>query len=385
MPKDHHPLITVIHVRVSNYAGGIETSLLGWLRAMDSSRFRARLFVFEEGNRSHERSAGIFREHGLKVEFLPWGRFKNIPGAVRRLVAAVREQPNTIVQSHDTRSDLVALLAARICKVPVVISNHAWHPVDTKRRLLEALRARLMRGADIVINVSEDTHQQTLERGIPKEKSATIYSGIDLAPYQQAPSRGAARAKLGMEADAFAVGNVARMWPEKAQHTLIDAVSRLAPRHPEVRVLLVGDGPLEGELRAQAEALGVTDRVSFLGFRKDFIDVMAAMDVFALPSTAEGTPMVIYGAMAMGLPIIGSAVSGVGEILDDEETAILIPPADTDALTVAIERLINDPQLAERLGRNARRAAVQRYSVEQAIGRFEQIYAALNAGLPLPV
>ena len=234
--------------------------------------------------------------------------------------------------------------------------------------------------ADLIINVSEDTHRETIRRGVAREKSVTVYSGIDLEDFRHPPPRDQAREELGLPLEAFVVGHVARMWPEKAQHTLIEAASELAADHPEAVFLIVGDGPLEESLRAQARDLGVDGMVRFMGFRKDLVKVMATFDVFALPSTAEGTPMVIYSAMAMGQPIIASAAAGVAEVLEDGASAILIPPAGTDALIAAIRRLMADPKTASRLGSRAREVVEDRYSVEQAVRTLEKIYVDLRAG-----
>ena len=375
--------ITVIHVRVSNYPGGVETWLLGLLGVIDTARFRPRLFFFQEPGAIHERSLCMFRDRGYTVELLPWGPYKNVAGAVRRLVAAVREQPNVVVHSHDTRSDLVAIIAARVCDVPVIISNHAWHAVGLKRNLHEAIRARMMRWADIVVNVSEDTHRETLRRGVPREKSTTAYLGVDLEPFRNAPSRSEARRRLGVPSDAYIVGNVARMWPEKAQHTLIDVASRLAADYPALMIVFVGDGPLESSLRSQAKALGLEDKIRFTGFLPDPTSVWGAFDAFALPSTAEGAPIVIWEAMALGQPIIASHVSGIGEVLEHDFSAILIPPADTDALSAAIRRLITEPATAARIGAAAKQVVESRFSIEKTVPKYENIYAKLVNGRDL--
>lgn len=371
--------ITVLHVRCSNYAGGPETSLLGWLKFMDREKFRPRIFFFEEKNNSHQRSLEVFADNKVDVEILPWGKNKNLFGAIEKLTSIIRRDPPAVLHSHDVRADLVCLIAGRMSKTPVVVSNHAWHAVGFKRWLFEALRGFWLRFADLVVNVSEDTHRETVRRGVSPKKSCTIYSGLDLTPYANPPSREIAKARLGFGADDIVIGNVARMWPEKAIHTLIEAAVRLSPRFPNIRFILVGDGPLEAELRAEVAARSMQSYVRFLGFRKDLVDVMSAFDIFALPSSAEGTPMVVYSAMALGLPVVASAVSGVAEILEADRTGILIRPANVDDLIHALEALLADRKRCETLGAAARIAMESRYSAEKAVREFERFYEGLVA------
>ncbi|MEZ5567194.1 MAG: hypothetical protein R3E54_02370 [Halioglobus sp.] len=135
MPEKNTP-ITVFHVRNSNYLGGIETTLVGWFKYADSSRYRPRLQIFHERRGLHERSVKYLEEQGIECEMLPWGRVRNLPGAVYQLWRRVRKAPNPVLQSHDTRSDLVAIIVAWLTRSPLVISNHAWHPAELKRKVL---------------------------------------------------------------------------------------------------------------------------------------------------------------------------------------------------------------------------------------------------------
>jgi len=372
-------LITILHVRNSNYPGGIETTLLGWFKASDRTQFKLELLVFKERRGIQERSVKLMEEQGLTIELLPWGYIRNLPGAISKLIRIVRANSNVIIHSHDTRSDLVSILVAKITGVPVVISNHAWHPADLKRKILEWLRVHLMHYADLIISVSEDTHKETLELGVPEDKCMALYSGIDLETFQKPPSRSEARMVLGLSDDDYVIGNVARLWPEKEQDKIIEAAALLAESYPQLKFLIVGDGPLEEALKSQVEQANLQKTVLLPGFRKDLTHVLSALDIFAFPSSAEGTPMVIYAAMAMALPIVASPVSGVGEVLRDNETALLIPPANGQALAQAIEKLLNNQDVADQLGKEAKKSVEVHYSVEHAVKQLEQIYFTLDA------
>lgn len=382
MKPDADP-ITVFHVRNSNYAGGIETTLLGWFKYADTRQVHPRLFLFRERRQLHRRSVEILSEQGITCELLPWGFVRNLPGAVYRLWREVSAASRPVLHSHDTRSDLVALIVAKLTGAPLVISNHAWHPADLKRKVLEAIRAQLMRAADLIISVSRDTHRETLEKGLDPDRCLSLYSGIDLEPYRNPPPAQAARQYLGVAANDFVIGNIARLWPEKEQSSIIDAAKILAPLYPQMKFVIVGDGPLANALQQQVRASGLSERVLLPGFKEDFVAALAAMDCFAFPSSAEGTPMVIYSAMAMALPIVASPVSGVGEILQDRVSSLLVPPADGAALAGAIEQIYRERELARSLGNAARSAVEHNYSAKNAADRLEAVYTSLIRGTDL--
>ena len=382
MQNDAEP-ITVFHVRNSNYAGGIETTLMGWFKYADTTHIRPRLFLFRERRQLHQRSVGILEQNGIDCELLPWGFARNLPGAVWRLWREVRAVSKPVLHSHDTRSDLVALIVAKLTGAPLIVSNHAWHPADLKRKVLEGIRARLMRSADLIISVSQDTHRETLEKGLDAEKCIALYSGIDLAPYRNLPAKAEARRYLGIDENDFVIGNIARLWPEKEQAAIVDAAKLLAPRYPEMRFVIVGDGPLAESLQNRVNEQGLAGEVLMPGFKEDFVSALVAMDCFAFPSSAEGTPMVIYSAMAIGLPIVSSPVSGIGEILQDRVSALLVPPADSESLASAIEQVYRDPELARSLGTAASKAVEQNYSAQQAAARLGTVYTRLVEGTDL--
>ncbi len=371
--------ITVFNIRCSNYVGGPETTLFGWLKYINRERFDPHVVFFEERAGYHLRSLEVFADNNVPVKMIPWGYSRNLPGALKKLSAMIRKTPNCLLHTHDVRSDAVGLIVGRMTNTPVVVSNHAWHAIGFKRWLFETLRGLWLPHADMVINVSEDTHLETMRRGTPAERSRTIYSGLDLAPYHAPPDRSAAKKKLNLNPSDTIIGNVARMWPEKAQNVLIDAAVQIVSNHPDVRFVLVGDGLLENDLKSQVKSLGLESNVIFLGFRKDLVDVMAAFDIFALPSLAEGTPMVIYSAMALGLPIVASAASGVAEILEHEKTGLLIKPANLAELTAGIEYFLSHPDEGHKLGGAAKKAMEEKFSAEQSIKQIEKTYIDVMA------
>ena len=376
--------ITVLHIHNSRAIGGIELSLIGWLRHLDRERFRPELFCFEESDGAQKPFLEYLQQDGIPVHVLPWGLRKRAFSAVKILIGAIRASYPCVIHTHDLRPDAVGLLAAVATGCPIVASNHGWHSMWSglapKRRRNEWLRARILRQFDLVIAVGDSVRDESIRRGLARESVTTIHTGIDLESFQPRSSRACVRKNLGFSEDQVVIGNIARLHPEKGQSILLRAFSQVAGRVPLAQLLIVGEGPLLAALKAETENLALTNKVTFVAFEKDIAAMYSALDIFALPSLAEGTPLVVYKAAASGVPTVASQVAGVGELLSDGETALLVPPGDVDALAAALIRLAcDDTGLACRLGRRAREVARSdpRFSVSNSTRSLELIYQGL--------
>jgi glycosyltransferase involved in cell wall biosynthesis len=169
------------------------------------------------------------------------------------------------------------------------------------------------------------------------------------------------------------IGAVARLVPVKGLQYLIDAAPEILRRCPDARFLLVGDGEMRPALEAQADALSLSDRILFTGFREDIPALIAGMDVFVLPSINEGMGRVLVMAMALGKPIVATRVGGVAELLGDGEAGLLVPPRDPAALAEATTTLLRDATRASALAEAGRRRA-PRYSAEAMLGALAKVY-----------
>jgi glycosyltransferase involved in cell wall biosynthesis len=168
-------------------------------------------------------------------------------------------------------------------------------------------------------------------------------------------------------------------------HVLIDATPALLASDPELRVLIVGDGPLRADLEAQAARLGVGHVVRFAGYQEDVVSAYAAMDVFVLPSRDEGFGLVFLEAMAVGVPVVGTRVIGSEDAVDDGVTGLLVPYADPAALAAALRGILQSPDLARRLRETAAERVRRVYSREQCAARVEALYRELlEARTPTP-
>jgi len=170
------------------------------------------------------------------------------------------------------------------------------------------------------------------------------------------------------------VGVIARLQPEKGLDHFLKAAARVAALVPEARFIVVGDGPLRGELEALARRIGVGESVCFLGFRADAREVTGLLDVLVVPSLTEGSPLVVLEAMAAGVPVVASDVGGIPDQIRHEREGLLVPPGDPKALEVALLCLLRDPAYARVLGEEGRRRAHSKFGHGRMVRRIEEVY-----------
>ncbi len=295
------------------------------------------------------------------MDFVDVGRTYRIDG-VLRLARLLRRERADVLHTHTlAAANALARVAGRLARVPVVSHLHiANHFRPATRALLANLDNATARFAAALVAVSEDTRRAYEEQGYPR-RIRVVYNGVTATT---ADANGL-REELSIPADAPLVAEVGRLCDVKGQRELIDAIALL----PGARAVLVGadlelGGAYERALRDHADELGVTERVVFAGYRDDAARVVAAADVLALPSWTEGLPLVVLEAMALGRPVVATAVGGTPELVADGETGLLVPPRDVAALTAALKRVLDDEGLRRRLGEAGRRRVAERFSSE---------------------
>ena len=302
-------------------------------------------------------------------------------GRVREAIAAADPE---VVHTQLEFAAVLGIPAARLRGLPTVATLHTLDAPPPRSRL--ALHFRLMawalRRARRVIAVSEITRRHYLERArLRPERVVTIFNGIDPTAFQCGPlERAEARAACGIPLDAPVLATVAVQREPKGIQHMLAALPQVASAFPEIRYLLVGDGPHRPALEQQAAQLGVAGRVVFAGSREDVAGLLAAADIFVLPSLTEALPTVIAEAMAAGLPIVATTVGGIPEMVRHGEAALLVPPADPEALAATVLRLLANPRQAAAMGRSGRRVVAERFDIRTQARALADDYRALVAG-----
>jgi len=302
----------------------------------------------------------------------------------RALVEALRLHPGCIVHGHYSAhwgGDLL-LAAARLAGTgPVVRTEHNAPilPAGRGDRRRVALRDR---GYARVIYVSRQNRDEfLLHLARRPAQGIVVPNGVDTERFSPGAAPAGARAALGLDATAPIVGTVSSLSEERkgVAHFLAMA-AEVARRWPAVRFAVAGDGVLRPRLEAMAEELGIRDRVVFAGRLPDVRGLLAEMRVFVLPSLFEGCPYSLLEAMAMGRPVVATAVGSVPEVVEEGGSGLLVPPADPGALAAAVGSVLDDEPAAERMGRRGRDVITSRYAVDTMVDAILAVYREAWAG-----
>jgi glycosyltransferase involved in cell wall biosynthesis len=299
-----------------------------------------------------------------------------------RLAREIRLRRIEVLHAHQYTPFFYAALARLLSlgRPRLILTEHGRHypdVVSSKRRILNRLVLDRLASA---VNACCSFSAQSLGRldGFAPKRIEVIENGIELSRYTHPPDRKTLREKLGLELHRRYIANVARFHPVKDQTMLLRAFAGVASQSSDVDLLLVGDGPLRGELEALTVELNLRERVRFLGIRSDVPEILAAVDVFALTSVSEAASLTLLEAMASGLPVVVTAVGGNPEIVREEREGLLVPRGDASATTAALLRLLNDSEASARMGAAGRARVKERYQLDQTVSTYYQLYQRLS-------
>lgn len=303
--------------------------------------------------------------------------------ALAALARLMRKARPTVVHTHTSKAGFIGRLAARLARVPIVIHQphgHVFYGYWNGRRtdLYVALERLAARWSDRIITLTDRGIEEHLARGIGRrEQYISVPSGVPVEDLRaRRPSREEARASLGIAPSSFVVAAVGRFVPIKGFDVLISALPKVVAKVPDLRLILVGDGPERDALRIRALALGVERCLVMPGAAADVSRYVAAADVLAAPSRNEGMGRALVEAMALGLPVVATTVGGIPDVVIDGECGRLVPSEDTAALGAALIELARDPRLRAKLGDGASSRA-EKFSTAVAHRKMLAIYETL--------
>ncbi|MDR3764896.1 MAG: glycosyltransferase [Acidobacteriota bacterium] len=375
--------INLLHTIETSGPGGAENVLLSLVKGLDPERFRSTV-VLNRGGWLEER----LRECGADVLRVEWNRWWDLklPRAMARII---REREIDLIHSHLPDQNFYSCIAGRLTGRPVLVTYHGPVELQDADGLRGSLKLRTVRStAARVIVVCDFVRHMLRDIGFPDTKLCRIYNGIRTERFQQA-ERGTVRRALQLTDETPLVGTVGNIRGPKGQKYFIQAARRVAETIPEAHFVISGDlhPTLAPPLLRLTEEMGLQDRLHFLGFRADVPQVIADLDVFVLPSTSEGFPLVVLEAMASARAVVATRCGGAEEMLPSEELGRLIPVADEQAMAASILELLRDPGLRTNMGRAARQHCERNFSIASMISAYEQLYCesvampAADAGL----
>lgn len=298
----------------------------------------------------------------------------NDPRLIWRLYRLLRRERPHVLHTHGWATLLEGLTAARLAGVPAVL--HGEHGTLELRPLNRRLQRWGWRRATAIMAVSSRLAERMESSiGFPADRIRVIRNGVDIVRFTPA-LREHARASLGAAPDELIVGTAGRLVPVKDQATLLRSWALLRQRGLRFRGVLVGKGVLRDELESLARALEL-DNVEFLGNRTDIETVLPGMDVFLLSSVSEGLSNTIQEAMASGVAVVATHVGGADELVVPEQTGLLVPASQPDAMAAAQARLLNDDALRRAMGLAGRARAEQVFALEHMVGHYTNLYLEL--------
>lgn len=359
----------VFHLITRLLKGGAEAKTIDTIEGLDGYEFslgHGAEFDPDQIRRLEQRGVSTCRFRTIRH----YNPVTTIP-AVLSVAHHLRRGGFDMIHTHSTEAGIIGRFAAKLAGTPAVV--HTVHGVPFAEDRNPALERFVLgceriaaRDTDRIIANADAISRDYLNRGIGlPEQYATVYSGIDIDRFENATPAS------DITGDGTRILMVGRLTVGKGFEDLVEAVSRLDSE--EISVYLVGEGPLRDELNAEIEKRELSENISLLGYRNDVPSVMAACDVFALPSYREGTPRVVTEAMASGLPVIATDIAGIPEQVQDGKNGILIQPGDINALTDGLDQLVSSESLRSKFSIAGQEQA-DRFSKEQMLSDLDSVY-----------
>jgi glycosyltransferase involved in cell wall biosynthesis len=357
--------------------GGLEQMVLALAKRLNAGRFHCVLFCLGDGGPLAEAACAS----GIDVE-----AFHKKPGLDYslpfKLAKALRKKRVDILQCHNYGPLVYGCFAGRLAKITGTV--YTSHGMKTSRKNYQRFLYRL--GAiKHIVTVSENARRILVQNsGISSKRVTTIPNGINWEDYAININTLTKKASIGIEGDPRLIGIVARLSPEKDHETLLEAFSIFGKEFSDVELVVVGGGDLLANLKDSARRLEIESRVHFLEYRADVQELMAIFECFVLCSRSEGLSMTLLEAMAAGLPVVATDVGGNREVVQHEETGLLVPAGEPQQLAEGLKRIFADNEKARQMGEKGRIRVQEHFSLGKMIGSYEQIYEDLLREYPSP-
>lgn len=364
---------TILHVLAPGRAGGLERVVAMLAGAQRADQLDARVVaVLDPAERGEHPFLAELAATAVPYVVLRVGA-RDYVGEARGVLRVLRGLPDAVVHTHGYRADVVGGWAARRAGVPAVATVHGYTGGGWRNRLNERVQALALRRADAVVAVSRPLVERLRRAGVRAAAIHLVRNG--LAPVDAPLARAEARAALGIPADALVAGWVGRLSPEKGADVAIEA---LASAPSAWRLAVIGDGPQGAPLRERAAALGVAERVRWLGLVPAAARYLAAFDAFVLSSRTEGTPIALLEAMAMSIPVVATRVGGVPDVMEASE-GLLVDSEHPRAIGDALAAIARDEPAARVRAQAAARRVALHHSLASWVEAHARIYAAARS------
>lgn len=370
--------IKILEVIQQGEIGGGESHLLTLLSKLNRDNFEPVVIALSDGEMINRLSAMGIKNYvvnsRLPFNFLVWKKMRKI----------LEENAVDIIHTHGARALSNIIYPATALKIPVVHTVHGWSFHDylpAWKRKLRIRGEKFLTGKTKMNIVVSESNQKIGIQQLGDFSCRVVNNGVDLTIYNRSDKGLAIRKEFNIPEKALLVSFVARFIHDKNPLPLIRAFKKVQQNRPEMYMLMVGDGPARTEAIQLAHELAINDHVFFPGFRSDVPSILAASDIFCLPSIKEGLPVSLIEAMAMGNAAVATAVQGCTDVVTDGADGLLVQMDELEpGLSKALERLAAEPQLLRQLAVQGRKTVEERFDATVMTHRIENIYLELLQG-----
>jgi len=281
-----------------------------------------------------------------------------------------------IIHTHNYKANLIGAWAARKARKKWLATVHGWIGTDARLRWYENFDSFVLKFANQIVCVSEPNYQDLLKKGFSPEHLAVIFNGIDLKRFSRGPGNLRLKQELGI-GHGTVIAIVGRLAPEKGHKILFEAMAQIIKKDPDIKLLVIGDGPLKNTLQEQIKELNLSGHIIMTGIRKDMPDIYGLCDILVNASYTEGLPMTILEAMACKVAVIATRVGAVGQIIQNNKNGLLLGPNDPQALALALSQLIKDPHKRRQLAQEAYTDVTGSFSDQAMFNKYKEKYRIL--------
>ena len=374
MTDSSNSKIKILHTIRQGQIGGGETHVLDLVSSLDKEKFDSEVLAFTDGE-----MVSRLKDMGVTCRVIPTTRpFDfSVWGDVRKLMS---ENQYDLIHAHGTRACSNSFRSANKLGLPLVYTIHGWsfHQDQSTvvRNVREFSEKYLVSRTSRNVSVSESNNNDGIER-LDMPCSQIINYGINLNKFDAHKNYGLTREELGLPPDTILVGMVVRLTVQKDPMTFLKAAKSVLSKSDKIHFVVVGGGELEEKCKKYVNNEGLSDRVSFVGFRTDIPAVLSILDIYCLPSLWEGLPIGVLEAMAMAKAIVATPVDGTKEVIEDHVSGLLFPEYDSEKMAHCILELAQDDKKREQMGANALEIIKTSFTVDRMARELGNLYEEL--------
>ncbi len=352
--------------------GGLENMVTNLVNHIDPNRFKSTIVSFAPLKALSNR-VDVNRVQVISLN----KKGGNNPLLIYKIYLLLKKVGPDIVQTHNWGTAAEGILGAKLARVPGIV--HAERGTIEEKKSNIVLQRFLWGFTDQVLSVSK-AHRQKMTNiiGFPLKKIKAIVNGVDTERFYPNPGiKVETRKKLGLKKNSLCIGTVGSLRPVKNHSLLVNACKAILPHFDDVEVLIVGEGPLESQLKQEVKTFGFSGKIHFAGIQPNIPEVLNALDIFVLTSLSEGMPNVVLEAMACGIPVLATSVGGVPEIIENGQNGILVASEDKSNLIQAITELLNDQDKRCAIGMEGRKKVLSEFSLKKMVSEYQVLYESL--------